>query len=70
MTYIHRLHVPVLAECTDPQAGRLRVKPNQVLVSLRKLSESHPWQELHKVKCIGDKDTIAQDYGETTVVTA
>lgn len=69
VTYVHRMHVPVLAECTDPPACRLRVKPSQVVVSLRKLSASSHWQELHKIRCIGETGTIAPDYGETTVVT-
>ena len=37
---------------------------------LRKLNEGHPWQELHKIKGIGETGTIAPDYGETTTLSS
>ena len=67
--YTHRLHAPVLAECVDPSRCKLRVKPSQVVVSLRKLDEGHQWQELHKIKGIGETGTIQPDYGDTNTLT-
>ena len=48
---------------------KLRVKPSQVVVSLRKLDEGHQWQELHKIKGIGETGTIQPDYGDTNTLT-
>ena len=68
VAYCHRLHVPVLAERTDPARCKLRVKPSQVVVSLRKLDNNHAWQELHKIYGIGETQRIEKDYGDTTNV--
>jgi hypothetical protein len=68
--HCYRLHAPVLAECVVPSKCKLRVKPKQVVISLRKLNEGHPWQELHKIKGIGETGTIAPDYGETTTLSS
>jgi hypothetical protein len=68
--YCYRLHAPVLAECVIPTKCKLRVKPKQVVVSLRKLNDSQPWQELHKIKGIGETGKIKPDYGETTTLSS
>lgn len=68
--YCYRLHAPILAECVIPTKCKLRVKPKQVVISLRKLNDSQPWQELHKIKGIGETGTIQPDYGETTTLTS
>lgn len=70
LRYCYRLHAPILAECVIPAKCKLRVKPKQVVVSLRKLNDSQPWQELHKVKGIGETGSIQPDYGETTTLSS
>eukprot|EP01043_Picozoa_sp_COSAG02_P004917 COSAG02_NODE_130_length_34758_cov_80.817767_37_plen_340_part_00 len=68
--YCYRLHAPVLAECVIPSKCKLRVKPKQVVISLRKLNDSQPWQELHKIKGIGETGKIKPDYGDTTTLSS
>jgi hypothetical protein len=37
--------------------SKLAQKDNKLIVSLAKMAESDNWFSLHKVKCIGEKDT-------------
>ena len=36
---------------------KITVKSDKIIVSLAKVAESDNWFSLHKVKCIGEKDT-------------
>jgi hypothetical protein len=37
--------------------SKVTQKPNKLIVSLGKMAEADNWFSLHKVKCIGEKDT-------------
>lgn len=39
------------------KSSKITVKPNKIIVSLAKMAEADNWFSLHKVKCIGEKDT-------------
>ena len=39
------------------KTSKLAQKDNKLIVSLGKIAESDNWFSLHKVKCIGEKDT-------------
>lgn len=66
--YCYRLHAPILTECVEPGKCKIKVKANQIVLSLRKLNDGHAWQELHKIKGIGETGRIEPDYGETTTL--
>lgn len=66
----YRLHSPILTECVEPGRCKLKVKPNQIVLGLRKLNDGHAWQELHKIKGIGETGRIEPDYGETTTLSS
>jgi hypothetical protein len=37
--------------------SKITQKPHKLIVSLAKMAEADNWFSLHKVKCIGEKDT-------------
>lgn len=39
------------------KSSKVLQKPNKLIVSIAKIAESDNWFSLHKVKCIGEKDT-------------
>ena len=62
---VHRLRVPILAERILPDECAVRVKPGEVVLSLRKENAGYGWRELHKVKGIGETETLYPDSGVT-----
>lgn len=49
--------VPKTQCCILVKSSKVVAKADKLIVSLGKMAESDNWFSLHKVKCIGEKDT-------------